>query len=132
MEKTDNEVLNNQPFSTENLGQDETSGSLVVVLRFLRRFLVLITITTLIGFGLGFGYAKTRDQTVYTQTKAVMFIAKIDNKAMATNIALTNKYIKSIPEMIVTPIFISKARDTYRAKYGYNGGTIYGGSISIT
>ena len=125
----DNEVLNNQPFSTDNLGQDESSGTLVVVLRFLRRFMVLLIVTTLLGLGLGFGYAKTRDQTVYTQTKAVMFIAKIDNKAMATNIALTNKYIKSIPDMIVTPIFISKANEVYRLKGG--SGYIYGGSINI-
>lgn len=125
----DNEVLQDQPFSTENLGQDETSGTLVVVLRFLRRFLILITITTLLGFGLGFGYAKTRDKTVYTQTKAVMFIAKIDNAKMATNIALTNKYIKSIPEMIVTPVFTSKATEMYKAKYG--SGSISGGAINI-
>ena len=104
------------------LDQEESGGSFMTVLRFLRRFIVLITIMTIIGTGLGLVYAYKKDETVYTQTKAVIFIASIDNPVnktatMATNISLTKKYLSTVQEMVVQPIFTSKARDIYHNKY---------------
>lgn len=114
---------------------DEIS-SFTVFLGFLRRFVWLILLATVIGTGIGLGMAFVKDKKVYTQTKSVIFIAKIDNKAMATNISLTNKYIKSVQEIILTPLFITKANDIYKDDFSgtvqYNEyGGIGAGAISV-
>lgn len=126
----ENEVLLNQaPVTFEE--KEDNSGSFTVVIQFLRRFIILIVACTLIGAGIGLALATVKDKTVYTQTKSVMFIAKIDNKTMATNISLTNKYLPTIREMIVTPIFISKANEVYKNDYKSRSGSIGAGGVGI-
>ena len=125
-----NEILTNQSINKIEL-QEDTATSFVVILQFLRRFIVLIVLVTFFGLGAGVGYSYKNNYTEYTQTKSVMFIAKIEDKSMATNISLTNKLMSSIPEMVVTPVFISKANDIYHSKNGDWGEYVSAGSISI-
>lgn len=111
-------------------------SSFTVFIRFLHRFMWLIILATVIGAGIGLGTALMRDKTVYTQKKSVIVIAKIENAKMSTNISLTNKYIKTVQEMIVTPVFISKANDIYKENFEgteqYNTfGGIGAGAISV-
>ena len=111
-------------------------NSLMLFLRFMRRFMWLILLGAVIGTAIGLVVAFTRDKRVYTQTKSIIFIAKIDNKTMATNITLTNNYIKTVEEMIVAPIFISRANDIYKEDFGgteqYNTyGGIGAGAIGV-
>ena len=105
----DNEILTTQsPITTfEEKGEDV--GSFAAFLSFLRRFIVLIVICTVLGTALGLGVAFVKDKKVYTQSKSVVIIASIDGKAMTTNISLTKKWMNSIPTLIKTPIFIDKA-----------------------
>ena len=102
---------------TENLQNEKESNGLFVVLSVLKRFWVLILIFTIIGAGIGIGLALANDKTVYTQTKKVVCIAKIENKTMLTNISLTNRYIPTIKDQITTSLFIDKANEIYGKDY---------------
>ena len=126
----ENEILTNQSYNKVEL-QEDAASSFIVILQFLRRFIVLIVLATLFGLGVGVGYAYKNNQTIYTQTKSVLFIAKIDNLSMASNFALTNKYMSSVPDTVLTPVFISKANEIYRSKYGNDGQYIYAGAIGF-
>ncbi len=97
--------------------KDSEVSTFAVFMRFLHRFIWLIIIVTVIGAGIGLGIAFRRDKTVYTQTKSIIFIAKINEKDMSTNIPLTNKYIPTVRESIVTPIFISRANEIYKENF---------------
>lgn len=127
----ENEILTNQSNNNKVELQEDAASSFIVILQFLRRFIVLIVLATLFGLGAGLGYSYKNNYTEWTQTKSVIFIAKIDNMSMATNISLTNKYMSSVPGMVLTPLFISKANDIYRSKYGNDGQYIYAYSIGF-
>ena len=122
----ENEVLTNQSYENKIESQEDTATSFVIILQFLRRFIVLIVLATLFGLGVGIGYSYKNNYTEWTQTKSVMFIAKIEEKSMATKISLTNKLMSSIPDIVVTPVFISKANEKYKGS-----GLISASSISI-
>ena len=92
-------------------------GSFVKLLRLLRRFIVLIIAVTVLGTAVGLAFAFLKDKTVYTQSKAVIVIAKIDGRPTTTNISLTNKYMETIQQDLTTPIFVESANDIYRETY---------------
>ena len=120
----DNEILKQQlpAVTVEEKGED--SGSLVAFLQFLRRFIVFIILFTVLGTALGIGLAFVKDKKVYTQTKSLVVIAKIEkNASVITNLALTEKWWGTLQNTIKSPVFISKANEVYKN----NGGT---GSIS--
>ena len=110
--------------------RDSDNDSFMVFLRFLRRFMILLIISTVIGLGIGLGMGFTKDKTVYKQTKSVLFLAGIDGTVMTTNLALTKKYIPTVKGEITTSIFIEKANEIYRAEGGT--GWISGGNIGIS
>lgn len=126
--------INNTP--ALNTEEREENGSIAAILRFLRRFIVLIVLLTVLGTAAGFGMGFMKSKTVYTQSKSVIFIARIDGKAMSTNISLTNKYIPTVKGEITMPIFISRANEIYKSRFDgtdqystYKG--ISAGSIGI-
>ena len=122
----EDKTLNAVPV-TENLQNEKESNGLFVVLSVLKRFWVLILIFTIIGAGIGVGLALANDKTVYTQTKKVVCIAKIENKTMLTNISLTNRYIPTIKDQITTSLFIDKANEIYG-----EGDAISASAIGVT
>lgn len=116
--------------------EEKEGGSFTAILQFLRRFLVLIVVLTVLGTAAGLGLAFMKDQTVYTQSKSVIFIARIEGKTMSTNISLTNKYIPTVKEEIKMPIFIDRANSIYKSGFGDTAqyltyGGISAGSIGI-
>lgn len=113
----DNETLKKQSPITTFEEKVEDVGAFAAFISFLRRFIVLIVICTVLGTALGLGVAFVKDKKVYKQSKSVVVIASIDGKAMTTNISLTKKWMSSIPTIIKTPIFIDKAN----AEYGGSG-----------
>ncbi|MBQ6727788.1 MAG: hypothetical protein IJQ87_02505 [Clostridia bacterium] len=120
--------INNPAINTE---EKEENGSFTAVLRFLRRFIVLIVVLTVLGTAAGFGMGFMKSKTVYTQSKSVIFIARIEGKTMATNIQLTNKYVSTVKDEVKMPIFIQRANSIYESDYGGTYGGISAGAISI-
>ena len=93
--------------------EKETAGSLINFLRFLRRFIVLIVICTVLGTALGLGLVFVKDKKVYTQTKSVIVIAIMNNKSTYASITLTKNLSSNIPTLIKSPVFIDKANEIH-------------------
>ena len=118
-----------------NSVEKENRGAFTVFLRFLRRFIVLILVFTVLGTVGGFVLARKKDQTVYTQTKAVVVVASIDQISQANNITLTDILKNTIARVTTTPIIIDRAREIYiencnNAQKKPNG-TVSSGAISV-
>ena len=127
----DNEKLQQQSTAVALDDNAENTGSFIVFLAFVRRFIWFIVLATVIGTGIGIGMAFKKDQKVYTQTKALVVVATIDNSSMSTNISLTEKWRDTIKNTIKSPVFMNKANEVYRNDFGGAGGGIYAGAISI-
>ena len=127
----ENETVNTQSPVTTFEEKSEDVGSFTVFLRFLRRFWILIVLLAIVGAAVGIGLAFVKDKKVYTQTKSIVVIAKIDNAQMTTNIALTKKWWPTLPNTITQPIFISKANDVYKEVYNGTSGKISKGSLAV-
>lgn len=111
--------MNNDILQQPSVNFDEKDveiSSLRLLLFFIRRFIVLIAVCTVIGTVLGVGYALVKDKKVYTQTKSLVVIARIDNATLSTNIALTKKWWATLPKTITSPVFISRAQEVYGDK----------------
>ncbi|MEG9430596.1 MAG: hypothetical protein VZQ61_06735 [Christensenellaceae bacterium] len=111
----DNEKLIQQSPAVTFEEKGEDTGSFVAFMRFLRRFIVLIVICTVIGTAAGLGLALVRDKKVYTQSKSVIIIANITNKSISQSITATKNLSNSVLETIKSPIFISNANEKYGA-----------------
>lgn len=112
-------------------GADNGSFGFLTFLGIVRRFLILIIVCTVIGTALGLGWAVFKDKTYYTQTKKVICIARINDKAMLTNISLTNRLIPTIKDQVTTQLFIDEANRLYYEQYGTKNG-IAARSIGFT
>ena len=122
--------MNNEVLQQPSVNFDEKDveiSSLRLLLYFIRRFILLIVICTVIGTVLGVGYALVKDKKVYTQTKSLVVIARIDNASLSTNIALTKKWWATLPKTITSPVFISRAQDIY----GDKNDKISAGSLKV-
>lgn len=105
--------------STLNADNEQNGNfGFFTLLSVLRRFWILILVCTVIGTALGLGLAVFKDQTYYTQSRKVICIARINDKAMITNISLTNRLIPTIKDQVKTQIFIDEANNLYKEKYG--------------
>ena len=116
--------------------EKEEKGSFTVLLRFLRRFIVLIIAFTILGTIGGYFLARRQDQTVYTQTKSVVVVASIDDATKLTNISLTDRLKLSIAEAIKTaPTISNRASSIYYANCEEQGktakGGVYRGSVNV-
>ena len=116
----ENEMMLNQ-YPAIDMQENGSNGSFTLVLGFIRRFFLLILIFTLLGVGAGTGFAFKKDKTIYTQTKSVILLAKIDGSAQTTNLTLTKKYISTVKGIITTPKFINAANEIYE---GVSAGAI--------
>lgn len=125
----DNETLKQQSSAVIFDGTEENSGSFIVLLHFLRRFIVLIILCTVIGTAAGLGLAFIKDKKVYTQTKSLVVIAEIENSSVTTNLSLTEKWMPTIPNIITSPVFIKQANEVYASRGGV--GRISAGSVSV-
>ena len=112
-----NEAMINQS-SVANLTENESSGKFSRFFGVLRRFFLLIFIFALLGLGAGVGFAKMRDETVYTQRKSVIFLATINGSAMTTNLSLTQLYMPTVNGLITKPAFTDKATKIYNERFG--------------
>ena len=126
----DNEKLIQQSPAVTFEEKGEDIGSFVAFMRFLRRFVVFIVILTVLGAAVGLGVAFVKDKKVYTQTKSLVVIAKINNSSVTTNISLTEKWWGTLQNTIKSPIFISKANEKYKEKGGI-GGKISASSVGV-
>ena len=129
-----NETLKQQSPAVTFEEKGENSGSLLVFWHFLRRFIVLIIVFTVIGAAVGLGFALLKDKKVYTQTKSLVVVATIQDSSVTmttTNLSLTEKWMPTIQNVIVSPVFISKANEVYKNDYDGVGGGISAGSIGI-
>lgn len=124
----ENEVMTSH-YPAIDIQDNESGGSFVLFFGFIRRFFLLILLFTLIGLGVGTWFAYKKDQTVYTQTKSVILLARIEGSAQTTNLSLTKKYMPTVQGIITTPKFIKEANAQYRSNGG--SGYIYAGSISV-
>lgn len=127
----DNEILNRQTSAVTFEEKNAEPSSFTVFLQFLRRFWILLVVATVIGTAVGFGLALVRDKKVYTQTKSLVVIAKIDGYAMTTNLSLTKKWLPTLPDTIQSPTFINKANIVYSADFGGASNGISASSVNV-
>lgn len=104
-----------------DIQDNESSGSFTLFFGFIRRFFLLILLFTLIGLGVGAWFAYKKDQTVYTQTKSVILLARIEGSIQTTNLSLTKKYMPTVQGIITQPKFINAANEKYK---GISAGAI--------
>lgn len=114
----DNEKLIQQSPAVTFEEKGEDIGSFVAFMRFLRRFVVFIVILTVLGAAVGLGVALVKDKKVYTKTKSLVVIAKIDTATLSQNLTVTKRWWATIQNTIVQPMFIDKATEVYRNEYG--------------
>lgn len=126
----DNEILKQQSPAVTFEEKGEDTGSFVAFMSFLRRFILLIVIFAVIGTALGLGLALVKDKKVYTQTKSLVVIAKIDNSSVTTNLSLTEKWWATIQNTIIQPTFTAKATEVYKNEYGGKS-NVSKGSINV-
>ena len=119
----DNENLKRQSPAVTFEEKAEDAGSLVAFMRFLRRFILFIIICAVLGTVLGLGLAFVKDKKVYTQTKSLVVIARINNLSVTENITLTEAWWGTLQNTIKSPVFISAAQKVYKDKF--NGTTQY-------
>lgn len=111
----ENEIYGGQTPAITFEEKEPEVGSLMRFLQFLRRFWIILVVFTLAGTALGLGLALVRDKKVYTQTKSLVVIARIDNATLSTDLSLTKKWWPTLPNTITSPVFISKANVVYGA-----------------
>lgn len=113
----DNENLKQQSLAVTFEEKEKNTGSFVAFMQFLRRFIVLIVIFTVIGTAIGLGLAFVRDKKVYTQTKSLVVILKIDTATLSQNLTVTNGFFDTVQNTIVQSKFTDKATEVYRNEY---------------
>lgn len=123
-----NEVMTHH-YPAIEIQETQNMGSFSLFFGFIRRFFWLILIFTLLGLGIGTGLAYKKDQTVYTQTKSVILLARIEGSTQTTNLSLTKKYMPTVQGVITKQTFINVANEIYKGKGG--SGYIYAGSIGV-
>lgn len=125
-----------------NTVETEKSGvDFVTVLNVLRRFWILLVVTTILGLAAGVVYAKVKDKPVYTARESVMFITNVTKLDMSSttagssstnNATLAKKYLPDLAVYLKSDLFVNRANEAYKQEYGENAGSISSGGISIS
>ncbi len=127
---------------TENAVVTEKSGvDFITVLNVLRRFWILLVVTTVLGLAAGAVYAKVKDKPVYTATKSVVFVINVTEIDVPTgtagssgtdNAALAKKYLPDIAVYLTSDLFVKRADAAYKGTYGENAGDISAKKVSVS
>ncbi len=127
---------------TENAVVTEKSGvDFITVLNVLRRFWILLVVTTILGLAAGVVYARVKDKPVYTATKSVMFVVNVtelnvstgsSGSTVANNATLAKRYLPDLAVYLTSGLFISRADAAYKGTYGENSGDISAKKVSVS